>query len=159
MTVFFQRRQRNFYWDCQCPVGFQPVPAAGLSVLKKKQPAARRRSYNQIMQKKRYQELRHELDRIVKVLVKDYSPEKIILYGSAAHGKVKRWSDLDIVVIKNTDRRFYDRIGDVLHITRPHEAVDFLVYTPKEFTDMQKYNYFITQEVIQGGEVVYDKDQ
>lgn len=115
--------------------------------------------YNQIMQKKRYQELRHELDRIVKVLVKDYSPEKIILYGSAAHGKVRRWSDLDIVVIKNTDRRFYDRIGDVLHITRLHEAVDFLVYTPKEFTDMQEYNHFITQEVIQGGEVVYDKNQ
>lgn len=110
------------------------------------------------MPKKRYQQLRNELDRIVKVLVKDYSPEKIILYGSVAHRKMKEWSDLDIVVIKNTNQRFYDRIGDVLHLTRPHEAVDFLVYTPQEFSDMQKYNYFISQEVIQKGQILYDKN-
>lgn len=114
---------------------------------------------NSGMQKERYQKLRKELDRIVKVLVRDYSPEKIILYGSATHGKVKRWSDLDIVVIKNTSRRFYDRIGDLLGVTKPDVAVDFLVYTPQEFTDMQKYSHFITQEVIQKGEVVYDKNR
>lgn len=110
------------------------------------------------MQKKRYQELRHELDRIVKVLVKDYSPEKIILYGSAAHGKVKRWSDLDIVVIKNTDRRFYDRIGNLLHLTKPTVGVDFIVYTPEEFRDMSEYNMFIREEIIGKGKVVYEKN-
>lgn len=110
------------------------------------------------MKNNRYRELRNELDRIVKVLVRDYSPEKIILYGSVAHKKVGEWSDLDIVVIKDTNQRFYDRIGDVLHLTRPCEAVDFLVYTPEEFTDMQKYNYFISQEVIRDGQVLYDKN-
>jgi predicted nucleotidyltransferase len=95
------------------------------------------------MKSNRYWELRNEVDRIVRVLVENYSPEKIILYGSTTHGKVRQWSDLDIVVIKNTDLRFYDRIGDVLRVTRPHEAVDFLVYTPKEFSDMKKYNYFM----------------
>ena len=110
------------------------------------------------MKNNRYRELQNEVDRIVRVLIENYSPEKIILYGSVAHKKIKEWSDLDIVVIKNTNQRFYDRIGDVLRVTQPHEAVDFLVYTPEEFSDMQKYNYFITQEVIKRGQILYDKN-
>lgn len=110
------------------------------------------------MQKKRYQKLRNELDRIVQVLVKDYSPEKIILYGSMARGQIKEWSDLDIVVIKDTDRRFYDRIGSLLHLTKPSVGVDFLVYTPEEFREMSEYNMFIQQEVIEGGKVLYEKN-
>lgn len=110
------------------------------------------------MPKKRYQQLRHELDRIVKVLVKDYSPEKIILYGSMARGQIKEWSDLDIVVIKDTNQRFYDRIGNLLHLTKPGVGIDFLIYTPEEFRDMSTYNMFIQEEVIKRGKVLYEKN-
>jgi predicted nucleotidyltransferase len=48
-------------------------------------------------------ELRAELERIVRVLVEQYDPECVILYGSFAHGNIHEWSDLDLCVIKRTE--------------------------------------------------------
>lgn len=107
---------------------------------------------------RRKQVLETELTRIVRVLKDKYEPEKVILYGSLARNKVRQWSDLDVVIVKNTPKRFYDRIGEVLTMTDPNEAVDFLVYTPEEFQDMQQYSRFIGEEVIKKGKVLYDKN-
>jgi len=108
------------------------------------------------MSKKR--QLSQELKRIVSVLKANYRPEKIVLYGSLAGGKVNRWSDLDLMVVKKTKKRFYDRIGEVLQITRPREAIDVLVYTPEELRDMMSYSYFVRDDVVKKGKVLYEKN-
>jgi len=107
-------------------------------------------------------QLKIEVDKIVSLLAKRYQPEKVILFGSAAAGMTGRDSDIDLVVIKRTDRRFYDRIGDVLHILwagpeTPSAGVDVLVYTPEEFQQMSRQNYFIRDEVLAKGQVVYER--
>lgn len=96
------------------------------------------------------------------MLVTKYQPEKVILFGSAASGHLHQDSDVDLVVIKKTDQRFYDRIGDVLHVlwsgpTTPRVGVDVLVYTPEEFLKMSQDNYFIRDEVIGKGRVLYEQ--
>lgn len=106
---------------------------------------------------KRKKELDQELKRILTLLKAKYRPEKVILFGSYARGKVKKWSDLDIAIIKKTKKRFIDRGVEILRLTRPKIAVDFFVYTPKEFAEMKKDNYFIRDEVVKGGKVIYEK--
>jgi predicted nucleotidyltransferase len=101
------------------------------------------------------QNLQKELGRILRILKDKYSPEKIILYGSMANGSAKPGSDLDMVVVKKTKRRFFNRIGDVLKLVRPKEAIDILVYTPKEFRQMSKRSWFIGEEVIKKGKIIY----
>jgi predicted nucleotidyltransferase len=96
-----------------------------------------------------------ELRRVAKVLIKRYKPEKIIVYGSLASGKAGEDSDLDLVVVKKTGKRFYDRIGEVLRLVEPREAMDVLVYTPEEYMRMKKDNWFIGEEVEKKGKVVY----
>lgn len=99
--------------------------------------------------------LNQELIRIVESLKKNYKPEKIILFGSTNKKKVREWSDLDLVIIKKTSRRFYDRIFDVSGLI-PHQVpVDVLVYTPREFKMMAKDNYFIKNEVLKRGKIIY----
>ena len=56
--------------------------------------------------------LEEKLNLIVNDL-KCYCPEKIILFGSAVRGDTDRHSDLDIVVIKNTKKRFLERLIEV----------------------------------------------
>lgn len=46
-------------------------------------------------------------------LLKQYDPEKIILFGSRARNGADNFSDYDIVVIKKTDRSFLDRMQDM----------------------------------------------
>lgn len=96
-----------------------------------------------------------KLQEIIHQLIRQYHPEKIILFGSSAQGKRGQWSDLDIVLIKKTSQRFYDRIGEVSGLVKHTLPLDFLVYTPEEFSRMVKESYFIKHEVLEKGKVLY----
>ena len=100
--------------------------------------------------------LSRELKRVTGLLCEKYNQEKIILFGSLVSGKVKNNSDIDLVVIKNTDKPFIDRAIEVALLTRPNFATDFLVYTPQEFKKMsQENNYFFNE--ISKGKIIYEK--
>src|SRR2546427_1869764 len=75
--------------------------------------------------------LEQELHRMVEILIREYEPEKLILFGSAAQGELHEWSDLDLVVIKRTDKPLLERIEEVLRLVRPKVGLDVLVYTPE----------------------------
>lgn len=103
--------------------------------------------------------LQEELDRIVPILREKYQPERIILFGSLAIGIVRPWSDLDLAIIKRTDKRFLDRLLDVVNLIGAGLATDVVVYTPEEFAGMVKDNYFVRDEIIGKGKILYDKNQ
>jgi predicted nucleotidyltransferase len=90
-------------------------------------------------------------------LLKKYKPQKVILFGSYANGTNDPYSDIDLVIIKNTRRRFLDRIRDVIEIIKPNFAIDILVYTPKEFQEMFSEGNLFVESVIKKGKVVYEK--
>ena len=50
----------------------------------------------------------------MEILIREHEPEKLILFGSAAQGEIHEWSDLDLVVIKRTDKPLLERIEEVL---------------------------------------------
>jgi predicted nucleotidyltransferase len=106
----------------------------------------------------REKSLRKELDRIVEKLKSDYQPEKIILFGSLAHGTVKEGSDIDLAIIKKTDKRPLDRSLEVARICQPSLAVNFVVYTPAEFRRRQQAgDFFVAEEILQKGHPLYER--
>ena len=107
---------------------------------------------------KRCKKLEAELDRITSVLRHAYDPEKIIVFGSFAQGATSKWSDLDIAIVKETSMRFIDRLKYVANLIDSDVAADFVVYTPREFQQMARENYFVQEEILQKGTVVYDKN-
>jgi predicted nucleotidyltransferase len=98
------------------------------------------------------------LQRVTKIIVDKYQPERIILFGSAASGNIHEDSDADLAVIKKTNKNFYDRIGEVSGVVPHGIPLDILVYTPEEFQQMQndKYGYFVRDEIIGKGKVLYE---
>ncbi|GAW93084.1 nucleotidyltransferase domain-containing protein [Calderihabitans maritimus] len=103
------------------------------------------------------QYLKEELDRISGIIIEKCRPEKIILFGSMADGRVNKYSDIDLVVVMDTDMRFMDRLLFLAKLTNPQVGVDFLVYTPNEFRKMlEQGNLFLKEEVLKKGVVVYD---
>ncbi|CEP67142.1 Nucleotidyl transferase domain [Moorella glycerini] len=104
------------------------------------------------------QYLKKELDRISGIIIENCRPEKIILFGSLARGKANEYSDLDLVVVMDTDMRFMDRLLFLAKLTNPRVGVDFLVYTPEEYRRMlENDNLFLREEVEKRGVVVYDR--
>jgi predicted nucleotidyltransferase len=90
-------------------------------------------------------------------LLKKYSPEKVILFGSQAKNSCDFYSDIDLIIIKNTRKLFLDRIKDVLKIIKPNFAIDILVYTPDEFQKMVSDGNPFLEHVLKQGKVIYEK--
>ena len=101
-----------------------------------------------------------EVRRIVDDIVKNYNPEKIILFGSAATGKLHENSDIDLLIIKNTKERYWDRVKRVALMLNTWYPTDIFVLTPKELdTAIAQNRFFLTYEILPKGKVIYEKRQ
>lgn len=59
---------------------------------------------------------------------------KAILFGSASRGTKSRKSDIDILLVVETEERFFDRYGrfEEIYAKLKGRSVDMLIYTPSE---------------------------
>jgi uncharacterized protein len=81
---------------------------------------------------------------------------KVILFGSAARGSESRKSDLDFMIIKKTEKRFferYDEFEEMYHVIKDR-ALDLLIYTPDELENIS-HRPFI-RRILQEGVTVYE---
>ncbi|RJP74280.1 MAG: nucleotidyltransferase domain-containing protein [Candidatus Abyssobacteria bacterium SURF_17] len=91
-------------------------------------------------------------------IARQYQPKKIILFGSYAHGEPGEDSDVDFLIIKNTDKRPIDRWVEVKRLLRTISGtlpVSPLVYTEQEIDERIAIKDFFLQEVFETGEVLY----
>lgn len=98
-----------------------------------------------------------EIARVTDAIVKHYKPEKIILFGSYAWGKPHEWSDVDLLVVKDTNESLLKRIEALDRIfSRRQFPMDFLVYTPKQVKKRLDMGDFFVREIIGKGKILYD---
>lgn len=101
--------------------------------------------------------LERELERWLPLLIAQENPDKIILFGSCCHGQIEEWSDLDLVIIKETQTPFLDRTRQVLALLKPRVGLDVLVYTPEEFERLRQERAFVRDEIASKGKVIYER--
>jgi predicted nucleotidyltransferase len=107
----------------------------------------------------RAQTLAAELDRFVQIVVEHLRPERIIVFGSFASGQVGEWSDLDVVVVAETDLPFLERLKQVILLVRPTVGMDIVVYTPEEWEYLKTSRLFVREEIAKKGKVVYERGE
>ena len=84
------------------------------------------------------------LTQVMRTLLTQYHPEKVILFGSLASGEVEEWSDIDLLIIKETPLTFLQRGVEVALLCYTGVGVDFFVYTPTEFEQMIASQNFLS---------------
>jgi len=98
------------------------------------------------------------IEGVVRTIADNFSPEKIILFGSYANGKPTPDSDLDLLVIMESDQPRYRRASPLRLMFNPTPcAMDILVYTPEE---VKKWNGTINHIVTvacKTGRVLYER--
>ncbi|MDQ3250520.1 MAG: nucleotidyltransferase domain-containing protein [Chloroflexota bacterium] len=101
--------------------------------------------------------LEQELDRYVQILKTEEDPDKVIVFGSLATGQVHEWSDIDLVVVKQTTLPYLERLCKTQSLLRPQVGTDILYYTPDEFETLCLQRPFFQEEIIDKGTVVYER--
>jgi len=94
-----------------------------------------------------------ELERIVLVL-RQMGAQRVILFGSVARERVGAWSDLDLIVVLDSDLPFIKRLGLLYEQIRPRVGLDLLAYTPREFEALRERSFI--RQALQEGKVLYE---
>jgi predicted nucleotidyltransferase len=103
-------------------------------------------------------EIENVINNMLKRLIDQYSPIKVILFGSYALGNFDIDSDIDLLIVKDTHERFIDRwyaVGSILADTHPSIPVDTLVLTPQEIERRLSIGDQFIAEILEKGKLLY----
>jgi predicted nucleotidyltransferase len=110
-----------------------------------------------------FQPVAKTLPRAVERIVTELKPEKIILFGSYAYGNPTPDSDVDLLIIMETDGKEKEMYRAASMLLYPRQfPVDIIVKTPKEVAEALqggKDNSFFIREIIKKGKVIYDRNK
>jgi predicted nucleotidyltransferase len=95
------------------------------------------------------------LPRVVRQLREMPAVEKVILFGSYAAGRRDLFTDLDLIVVMQSDQPFIDRSALLYLYLQPSVGMDILVYTPEEFERMSQGGFL--RLALRTGQVLYEK--
>ncbi|HDN78975.1 MAG: nucleotidyltransferase domain-containing protein [Chloroflexi bacterium] len=99
------------------------------------------------------------LQEIVNRMVEALHPEKIVLFGSWAYGTPTPDSDVDLLIVMETDASYVERYLAVSRLLRPRPfPVDIIVKTPEEISAALEGGDFFIREIITKGKVLYERD-
>ena len=96
------------------------------------------------------------IDQLIEDLL-PYGPEKIILFGSAGRGDADEYSDIDLIIVKETYVRFVERLLEADSHLSSSIRVDLFVYTPKELASMIEEDNPFIERALHEEKVIYEK--
>ena len=93
---------------------------------------------------------------VVDHIAQTFDPEKIILFGSYAYGNPKPWSDVDLLVMLETDNPKQAQMDINLSFRDPI-GVDILVRTPQEIEYRIPLGDFFLRDIVSKGKILYER--
>lgn len=99
-----------------------------------------------------------KLQEIVQRVVEAVDPDKIILFGSRARGDVHAQSDVDLLIVKDSQVSRYQRVGD-LYVSLYGIGVptDIIWYTPDEVQHWAEAKNHVVARALREGRVLYER--
>lgn len=102
---------------------------------------------------RRRRQLQAELERIVATLPR-LGLRRAIVFGSLARGDVGGHSDVDLILVADSDEPFLERGVRFYQALAPAIGMDILVYTPQEFEAMRDRSFL--RRALGEGRVLYE---
>jgi predicted nucleotidyltransferase len=103
-------------------------------------------------------DLSSDLQWLVERIRDGYEPEKIILFGSLARGETHEWSDIDLIVVKDTNARYGERVRELLPVLRGWKGgADILIYSLDEYEAAKRKGSAFLGEAEKDGVTLYER--
>jgi len=93
----------------------------------------------------------------LKSIFEQNNVKRVVLFGSAARETETRKSDLDLMIVMETEKRFFDRFQafDQVFDLLKGKAVDLLIYTPEELEAISSRPFIRT--ILREGQILYEQ--
>ena len=97
-----------------------------------------------------------DIKRVAKRLGEAANATRVILFGSHARGEADPNSDVDLMIIAESDLPRFKRSRKLYKLLRPHPfGMDLVVYTPKEIEKGQQSPVSFVSTVLREGRTLY----
>ena len=84
--------------------------------------------------------------------------EQVVLYGSYARGDATDRSDVDLLIVAQSDLPRFKRSRKLYTLIRPYPfAMDLRVYTPEEIEEGKRSRFSFVSRVLREGKTVYER--
>jgi len=98
------------------------------------------------------------LQEVVRRIVQEFDPQRVVLFGSYACGEPGPDSDVDLLVVMESDERPAARATRVSRVLRPRLfPMDILVRTPDELRYRLEIGDYFIREIMDHGRVLYER--
>lgn len=91
-------------------------------------------------------------------IVREFHPEKIVIFGSHAYGQPDSFSDLDLLVVMEFEGSPLQQAAHIIARLNPPMAVDLIVRTPEEVAERLSMQDGFMREIWERGEVAYEAE-
>jgi len=104
-----------------------------------------------------------QIQQVADIIVEEVQPEKILLFGSYAHGVPTNHSDIDILVLVNENLEKKKRIDTLTKLNMKTALPnllfpkDFKVYSLKEFAGLKENKYSLLYSALQNAKILYER--
>ena len=97
-----------------------------------------------------------KIQEVVDKIVREFKPEKVILFGSHAWGTPTEDSDVDLFIVKNSELPRRERQRELRHrIYPPNVPLDLLVFTPHEMQERLSMGDLFIRDIVENGKPLY----
>ena len=98
-----------------------------------------------------------DIQALSKEIARQFKPEKVILFGSHAHGNPRDDSDVDLLVILPFLGSSFRKALDILNKVNPQFDVDLIVRHPDDAQKRYRQGDPLIREAMNHGEVLYER--
>jgi len=102
-----------------------------------------------------YRELLHYSTGEIVAKLSHLNVERISLFGSYTRGRIDLFTDLDVLVIMDTEKPFTERMAEIYSLLALPVDADILCYTPQEFERMKETPFL--KKALADEVVLYEK--
>lgn len=97
-----------------------------------------------------------QIQEVAQRIGKEFSPQRIILFGSYAYGHPTPDSDVDLLVITPFQGRSAEKSVEIRLKVRPPFPMDLLVRTPEKVQERLNMGDSFMREILMKGKVLYE---
>ncbi len=99
-----------------------------------------------------------QVQELLERLIDRVQPEKVVLFGSYANNTATAESDIDLLVVLESELSRNRRQEAISRALRPRRVpLDILAYTPEEVDRCMEISTSFVRHILMTGKVVYDR--